>query len=141
MSKIDRAFSFPVEPVMNKPFQMPLAASGYPDAHPYPCALRRIAVLEKMVLSGVIVQIADLTRYTTSPYGGMKIDRQHGPWVSLLDVMGSARTPHQFTRDAAETFAQELIAKGWHNGDEACVDGLQDLLLTFLAKHVGGVKA
>lgn len=36
------------------------------------------------------------------------------------------------TRDSAETFAQALIAQGWHSADPACVDGLETLLRNFM---------
>lgn len=45
------------------------------------------------------------------------------------------------TRDSAETFAQALIAQGWHNGDEACVDGLEKLLTIFLTTQAAKVIA
>ncbi len=129
-----------LEPDMNKLNPMPLATEGYPYAHPYPCAVRRVAMLERLLLSGVIVRLDQLTRHTATAWGGMQVDKDHGPWVTLVDVMGHSRTPHQFTRDAAETFAQDLIALGWHNGDELCVDRLQELLAIFLTKHLGAMK-
>ena len=54
----------------------------------------------------------------------------------------TATTPPQksIAREAADTFAQDLIAQGWHNGSETYVDGLQALLMAFLSKQIGEVK-
>jgi hypothetical protein len=128
------------EKAMSNDYRLPIATTAYPAAHPYPCAVRRVVQLERLVLSGVIVQVDELTRHTATAYGGMHIDTK-GPWVTIEEVMGRARKPVQFTRDAAETFAQELIAQGWHNDSETCVDGLQGLLTAFLSKQMGVVKS
>lgn len=46
-----------------------------------------------------------------------------------------------YGRETAETFAQALIAKGWHNDDINCVDGVDELLAAFLGQYVGEVSA
>lgn len=200
-----------MESTMTSTINMPLAASAYPTEHPFPAAVRRVAQLERALLSGVIVQLDELTKYTASPYGGMQPDPL-GPWVTKLEVMGRARSAHPdgealalFTskmhdvltqarkagrsgwddlqlqldlslakdlvrnvangdfadvaiyammldhrnapprllssaldmyrkcdRDTAETFAQALIAQGWHSDSPNCVDGIQDLLTALL---------
>lgn len=202
-------------------YKMPLAAIAYPPEHPFPLAVRRVAMLERAMSSGVIVQLDALATYTATAHGGMRLDPQ-GPWVTKLEVMGHSRSAHPdgealaiFTalmherlvkahkagksgwddpaectvaslarllilnvasgdyvsvanyammleqrtaepevlldalahfvqseicgqphsRDAAETFAQALIAKGWHNDDPACVDGVDALLVDYCAIH------
>lgn len=49
--------------------------------------------------------------------------------LAAAHAAGEAAAPAQCERDTAETFAQELIAQGWHNSDPECVVGLQVLLV------------
>ena len=56
----------------------------------------------------------------------------------LIDKL-SAQTPtataRRYSRDEAETVAQDLIALGWHNDSLTCVDSLHALLQRFLSTY------
>ena len=73
---------------------LPLAAIAYPPEHPYPVAVRQLSQLQTLVLSGAIVQVDQLTRYSASPNGGMTLAPGWGPWVPLLDLTGHAKPVH-----------------------------------------------
>ncbi len=125
------------ESTMQNTNEMPLAALAYPPEHPYPIAVRRVALLEQAIQSGVIVQLAELETYTASPNGGMRKD-PHGPWVTKLAVMGHAHTAHPdgealaiFTAAMHKrlTKARKQGRSGWEKPSECSVESLAALLI------------
>ncbi|NHZ83700.1 hypothetical protein F2P44_31195 [Massilia sp. CCM 8695] len=124
------------------PEHMPWAAIAYPAEHPYPVALRTIEELRAAIARYAFIDVEKLTRYTANPMGGMEIDQKYGPWALITDVRNNqVRDPNyppvRYDRNDAETFAQALIAQGWHHGGEGYVDGLHELLGSFLQTHLG----
>ncbi|NHZ83573.1 hypothetical protein F2P44_30535 [Massilia sp. CCM 8695] len=124
------------------PEHMPWTALAYPAEHPYPVALRTIEELREAIARYAFIDVDKLTRYTANAIGGMEIYQKHGPWVLITDVRNNkardtSYPPVRYNRDDAETFAQALIAQGWYHGGEGYVDGLHELLGSFLEIHSG----
>lgn len=56
--------------------------------------------------------------------------------LAFADALtNAAKAPRIYVRDDAETFAQALIASGWHNDSLACVDSLHAVLHGFLSTY------
>lgn len=88
--------------------QMPLATLAYPSEHPYPIAVRRVNQLEQLLLSGVIVHLHELTRYSSTGKG--MVPDEKGGWVTLVDVMGQSRATHA-DDEAAARFTGKVLKR------------------------------
>jgi hypothetical protein len=115
--------------------------------NPNECSIEKLAsLLVNNVWSGDIIDIGNyamMLHYRGADRSAIPlalkylIDQQ----IKLHDNRKRSQVFSAYGPETAETFAQALVAKGWHNDDINCVDGLDELLSAFLSKHVGEVSA
>lgn len=98
---------------------------------PAQCTTADLArLLMRNVSSGDYVSVANYAMMLEHRGAGT------GALTDALDDLATEEALSDFDEhQASDTFAQALIAQGWHNPDPDCVDGLKTLLAAFLLAH------